>query len=414
MSKRKVKRATGPAPVGCGARVVTDGALPELIEAYGDAYQAAVREVYLRCILRGEPWFAKQGPGRATSGVRAELIGRGWSQREATSIHTSAASAQESAIESAKLALERAEDDLEVVGDKLTEAKEALPKAETTKRTADLERRVSGLGRRRDILSARVARHRRAVETDDVRVCFGGHKLAVAGNDPTSHGYEGSDEWRCQWDRARGGGFLLHGDSESISGNYSARTHLAQDSRLAQDSDDFDYVMLRVPRFLRDLQSGNQWVMVRVKGFANNRADLAAAMTPDPTSHAVALLAWERSKELRDLLSPLRDAGVPVPVPKTAKYAPNLKTSRRCSPRSLSVTRRAARCRAGRAQRSLPPWACRSGCVGAGRSRCSGSWSQPPRQRTCWGSSPSRWSRRLSPCGQQRWAMWGRRGCRHR
>lgn len=320
MSKRKAKRSSGPAPVGCGARVVAGGALLELIEAYGDAYQAAAREVYRRCILGSEPWFAKRGAGRAPSGVRAELIGRGWSQREATSIHTFAAAAQESAIESRKLALERAEDDLEVVEEKFTKAKEALPKAETAKRIADLKRQVSGLARRRDILTARVARHRRAIEAGDVRVCFGGRKLAVAGNDPVSHGYESREEWREQWDRARGGGFLLHGDSESVAGNYSARVHLAQ------GDGDSDFIMLRVPGFLRRSTSDEGWVQVPVKGFANNRSDLAAAIAPDVASHAGTLAAWERSKELRDMLTPLVETGVSVPVPAPSKFAPSLKT----------------------------------------------------------------------------------------
>lgn len=300
--------------------VADDPELVALLEAYGDAYQAGVREVYRRCVIGGEVWFAKRGADGRGGGVRSELIARGWSQREATSIYTFAVGAQESALEARKLALERAEDDLGAVVVKLEEAKVSLGASGSPKKIVELKRRISGLARRRDILTARIARHRRALDTDDVRVCFGGRKLAVAGNDPVSHGYESREQWRQRWERARGGGLLLHGDSESVAGNYSARIHLAR------DGDDSDHVMLRVPRFLRRSAGDEGWVQVPVKGFANNRSDLAAAMAPDVASHAETLAAWERSKDLRDMLAPLAAAGIPVPVPAPPKFAPSPKT----------------------------------------------------------------------------------------
>ena len=318
MSKPKRTKSTlAPAPVGSGARVLGDHAL---IEAYGDAYQSAAREVYRRCVLRSEPWFAKRTVGQPSGGVRAELIGRGWSQREATSIHVFAAGAQDSAVEARKLALERSEADLEVTAEKLAKAKVDLAGAVAPKKVSQLELSVSGLARRRDILTARVARHRKSLETGDVRVCFGGRKLARAGNDPSRHGYESRKEWRERWNRVRGGGFLLHGDSESCYGNFSARVHLNSDLGLSS-------VELRVPSFLRHLSGGAGWVSVPVVGFANNRNNLAAAMAPDRASHVDALAAWERSKNLREMLSPLVEEGIPVPVPCPAKTAPRLKSA---------------------------------------------------------------------------------------
>jgi hypothetical protein len=46
-------------------------------------------------------------------------------------------------------------------------------------------------------------------------VCFGGRKLAVAGNDPVAHGYASHDVWHETWQRARSGVIYTKGDTEA-------------------------------------------------------------------------------------------------------------------------------------------------------------------------------------------------------
>lgn len=121
--RRSPCRANDAPPVGCTAKVVDEGAVA-LLEAYGTTFQSAVREVYRRCVLHGEPWFTAKNDANDTSGLRGELIARGWSQREATSIYTTATAAQSAAVESTKLALQRARQDLAVVQDALQAAQQ--------------------------------------------------------------------------------------------------------------------------------------------------------------------------------------------------------------------------------------------------------------------------------------------------
>ena len=54
------------------ARIADPGTF-SLLWALGEEWSTAVREVYRRVVIRGEPWFT-QGKG----GVRSELIVRGW------------------------------------------------------------------------------------------------------------------------------------------------------------------------------------------------------------------------------------------------------------------------------------------------------------------------------------------------
>ena len=237
-----------------------------LLEAYGDAFQAAVREVYRRCVVsrHPEPWFVAAKGTKPPSGVRPGLNARGWSQREATAIHTTAVAAQEAAVEATKLALARASQDLEVVDEKLA----------STKRSHKHSHKRHGLSRRHNKLSSQVERLATRLASKDVRVCFGGKKLALAGNDPVPHGYEGRSQWRERWDRVRGGGFVAFGDSESVCGNYSARAVLSDDGKS-------DVVMLRVPAFLRHMNDGEEWAKIPVVGFSYNRSLLSRAMSPD-------------------------------------------------------------------------------------------------------------------------------------
>lgn len=297
------RRAAKPAPVGSGAKVLPGQHL-SLLEAYGDAFSSAVREVYRRCVIYEEDWFVAEKPG-----VRSELISRGWSQREATSIYTAACAAQDSAVESNKLALARARQDLEVLTEKL----------EKTKRSKKHRHRCHGLARRRSVLETRVSKLERRLLTGDVRVAFGGRKLVRAGNNPHAHGYPDRAAWRERWDRARGGGFVAFGDAESTCGNYSARVALGEKNT--------HVVVLRVPGFLRDLTDGAEWAEIPVVGFINNRDLLEAAMQPDLVGLKERTESWEDATDLYELQRGLFEAGFPSVVPKKpAANAPRLKS----------------------------------------------------------------------------------------
>jgi IS605 OrfB family transposase len=298
-----VKSSKTP-PAGSSAKVLP-GAHAALVEAYGDVFSKSVREVYARVVVWGEPWFLPAGKGRPTAGVRGELIERGWSQREATTIWVTATAAQAAAVESTKLALARARQDVEVVEAKLEE---------TSKKKRQRHKR-HGLARRRDILASRVERLEKRLLDGDVRVSFGGRRLALAGNDPTAHGYADHEEWRAHWDRVRGGGFVCFGDAESPLGNYSARVLLGADGK-------GDAVLLRVPRFLRHLSGGEEWVRIPVVGFSNNRVLLEAATCPDAASHAGRVAKWEGQRELYERQRALVAAGVPTAVPKEPALSP--------------------------------------------------------------------------------------------
>lgn len=306
--RRSSSRANDAPPVGSAAKVADEGAVA-LLEAYGAAFQSAVREVYRRCVLHGEPWFVAGGNRTRVGGLRSELIARGWSQREATSIHTTATATQASAVESTKLALQRACQDLEVIQSRLQAAK---------RRPSEIGKR-HGLARRRDRLAARCERLTRRLEDDDVRVVFGGKKLVLAGNDPLAHGYESKEQWRARFDRARSSNFVLYGDAESSVGNYSARIVLS-------DERTDDAVVLRVPAFLRHLADGKATVRIAVRGFANNRETLSWAMAPDFAGHRERVQSRERQSAIYAAQTAALAGGQQVPVPKSpTKTAPALR-----------------------------------------------------------------------------------------
>lgn len=305
MTKARRRRAAGSGgveqvPAGSGAKVAP-GAPVVLLESYAKAWNLALREVYRRCVIGTEAWFVPAGGGMPTSGVRSELIERGWSQREANGMFVSAKGAQSSAVESTEMALERSRQDLEVLEEQLSAAK---------RREKDKPKR-DGMSRRQNRLRARVAELGRRLELDDVRVCFGSRRLAVAGNDPTASGFVDRAQWRDAWDRARSANFCLHGDSESDAGNYSARIRLSADGRS-------DVVELRVPVFLRHLSGGAEWVEMAVVGFRekNRRGMLAWAMDPDLPRQRTALADRDRHRRIYEAQLSARDDGQEAPLPK--------------------------------------------------------------------------------------------------
>ena len=160
-----------------------------------------MREVYNRCVVGQEPWFV----ARSNSGFRTELIARGWSQREATSMLRSAQGSQRSAVEVAKLQIQDLGDRIEGLSRTLQKTaptnKSGLRKSPTPKQY----QRRHGLAQRRDILRSRMEHRQLEIDGDQVRVTFGGRKLAKAGNDPIARGYASQAAWRGEWDRARAG-----------------------------------------------------------------------------------------------------------------------------------------------------------------------------------------------------------------
>ena len=143
-SRRSLRQETRTPPAGSCAKVLDASAL-ELLDGYGVAFQSAVRPTYRRCVLFGEPWFVAGRNDAHAGGVRSQLIARGWSQREATAISTTATAAQAAAIESTKLALQRSSQDLAVVEDRLATAMRRTSQRATRHGLAG-----GGTGRRRD------------------------------------------------------------------------------------------------------------------------------------------------------------------------------------------------------------------------------------------------------------------------
>ena len=145
------------------------------------------------------------------------------------------------------------------------------------------KRQRHGLCRRRDKLQARVINIEKRLEENQVRVCFGGRKLARAGNHPEVSGYKDHTEWRARWDRKRSGVIYVKGDSEASHGNCCAKIIL--------DPDGQDKLRLRIPDLslklgdgsevaLRDLSDGAEWVELLVEGFVYGRGEIKRALEP--------------------------------------------------------------------------------------------------------------------------------------
>jgi IS605 OrfB family transposase len=266
----------------CGGRLFLDEDIAALIFALGDAWSSTLREVYNRCVVGIEPWFI---PG-SQSGVRNELIARGWNQREATSMLRSAQGLQRSAIEVAKLQVHD-------LGDRIADLNRILQKTAPTNKsglrkspTPKQYQRRHGLAQRRDILLSRMEHRQLEIDGDQVRLTFGGRKLARAGNDPTASGYASREAWRGAWDRARAGTYFVQGDKQSLAGNYSARIMLAPED---------DTLRLRIPEFLRDLNQGKEFLTILITGLVYRRANLEAALAGGT---AVSIrLTWKESKQ---------------------------------------------------------------------------------------------------------------------
>jgi len=128
-----------------------------------------------------------------------------------------------------------------------------------------------GLAKRRDILAARVANLECRLAIDDVRVVFGGRRLALAGNNPLAHSCKSRDDWRGRWDRARSGVILVKGDTEATYGNVYAKIILA-----AQPAEK-DRLLFHVPNVvnsssvrLHDLAGGDEWVEIELSDFSDS------------------------------------------------------------------------------------------------------------------------------------------------
>ena len=234
------------------ARIADPGTFP-LLWALGEEWSTAMREVYRRVVIRGEPWFT-QGKG----GVRSELIARGWSQREATSMLVAARGAQDAAVEATRLSLERSREQLVETATQLAKAQRG-----TSKRAVD---KRHGLASRRSRLICRCQKLEERLSSGGVRVCFGSARLARAGSRPKSHDYLSHQEWRGVWERARAGQWFCQGDVGFPGGNSSARILVSSDGRA-------DALRLRIPAVgnLRKLSGGAESVEIRLDGFCSGR-----------------------------------------------------------------------------------------------------------------------------------------------
>jgi hypothetical protein len=168
-----------------------------LLRAHGEVFGTALRWSYMELVVHHTKRQA----------VRSFLITSGWKEDEADSIIDTALGTHVAAVESTRLALTRAKEDLDQVQRKL----EWAMAGNSTKR----RRQRHGLARRPDILTARVANLQQLLAHGDVRVCFEGRKLALAGNDPVAHGYESHGVWQETWQRARSGVIYTKGDTEA-------------------------------------------------------------------------------------------------------------------------------------------------------------------------------------------------------
>jgi hypothetical protein len=252
-----------------------------IVAALAWVYGETVMEVYRRVVIHGEQWIApssrKNGPA---GGVRAELIGRGWLQREATSMLVQAQAAQASAVESAVNAVQRLREALVQVDEKL-----AWAKAGSSPRRV---RQRHGLARRHDTLISGITRLQRRLDNNDIRVCFGTRKLALAGNNPAAHQYASRQQWRDQWDRARHGNWYCQGDKQAVGGNYAAQVVL--------DAAGKDCVRVHVPRFLAEQLGCEQSVQIPLQGGDHGRAELARAMERDRQDYQDRVKVWEQSQ----------------------------------------------------------------------------------------------------------------------
>lgn len=185
-------------------------------------------------------------------------------------MHVTAAGMQAAAVSVAENALVTDQDALARVEAKLEKA----PKS-----------RRHGLSRRRQRLASRITRRERQLAANDVRVVFGGRKLARAGNDPAAAGYADQAEWRATWERARSATWFAAGDAEHSAGNFSAQVELDVVD-VGTGEIHGDRVTLRVPEFLRELNNGAPTVTVPVRGFDYRREDLAWALEPSVESLA--------------------------------------------------------------------------------------------------------------------------------
>jgi hypothetical protein len=266
-------------------RLVVDQTTGKLLRAYGEVYGSTVREAYQRC-------FAHKTPEPWGEAVRKELVGRGWREDEADSIYDTAKAAQDSAVEATKLARETARASLVATEKKLEWAMAGSSKKRVRQR--------HGLARRRDLLQARVARFEARLAENDVRVFFGGHKLALAGNDPVAHGYESRGAWREVFDRARSNTIYLRGDTESSFGNWYAKVVLHDGDDTGQAGQ--DVLRLRIPDLktaagvaLRELSGGAEWVEVRVEGLSYGREGLTEAQVSHESA-SEARARWEADR----------------------------------------------------------------------------------------------------------------------
>jgi hypothetical protein len=276
--------------VSSEAKVADQEYFGPLLRAYGEVFGAAVRSTYRKLVVHQ---LKRQE-------VRSFLITSGWKEDEADSIIDTALGAQEAAVESTKLALDNAYRALEQVERKLDWAM----------RGTSLKRRSlrHGLARRHDILTARVARLEHRLERDDVRVIFGGRRLALAGNDPIAHGYKSRRQWYKCWQRARSGTIYIKGDTQASYGNSCAKIIFAEDGDVTLGQ----LLRLRIPDLttsagvrLRDLSDGQEWVEIPLYGFVYGRDEIQAAQMP-AESAARARARWQTDREFWPGVEPWR------------------------------------------------------------------------------------------------------------
>ncbi|MGH9115670.1 MAG: hypothetical protein ACRDWW_07555 [Acidimicrobiales bacterium] len=96
----------------------------------------------------------------------------------------------------------------------------------------------------------------------------------AAGNDPQAHHHADHKALVSTVGPGSWWGFACFGDAESTFGNYSARIGLTGIG--------LHVVALRVPKFLRHLSAGAEWVDIPVSGFVHNRVSWRARRARTP------------------------------------------------------------------------------------------------------------------------------------
>ena len=247
--------------ISTSTKIINTPQINDLLWAISHEFNEAKHQIYTACIEKDKPF---QGNG----GELQQLNAKGWNDGWAKSIYAEVTGA-------AKARKETFELDLEQTQIKLKQTTKRRSQTQKTKKLSNKDKK-SALHKqnvRIGYLEAKILRMENLQKEIDkgknhYPLVFGSKKLFNAQHYLEANKYKNFAQWQCDWFIARHHTFSVVGKRHTSLSNTELRLHLSSAG---------DFLELKVPKFLRHLNNGSDWLHIPLAKVKHYREHLMIA-----------------------------------------------------------------------------------------------------------------------------------------